>query len=133
MYIVLNFQFVHRPGPVLGPILCRDMWPKFLHILLVFCGAQYFGEGLDVINTTISGDSGQYLLSATSSNTFLAVAIHFIFGSGVMQVSSRHPKSSIENSNTRARENFISTDLDCNCSGKCWFASHHLRTQNNQR
>jgi hypothetical protein len=65
--------------------MCRQV----LHFLLVFCGAQFaqfFGEGLDLINTTISGDLGQYLLSVTS-NTFLVAAIQDIFSTGVMQDS----------------------------------------------
>ncbi len=95
------------PGPTLFFCFAATMRScQVLHILLVICGAQYFGEGLNVINTTMSGDSGQYLLYSLASNTFFAVAIHFMFSSGVMQVSSRQPKS-IENSNACAPERIL--------------------------
>jgi hypothetical protein len=65
------------------------MWPLrprscqvLLSLLLVLCGAQFFGERRAVINTTTLDDVGQYVLSATS-NTILADAILI---SGVMQV-----------------------------------------------
>ncbi len=53
-----------------------------LQLLLVFCGAQYFGEGLDVINATMSGESGQcsiqsiqYIFSSGDTNHFLCSSV----------------------------------------------------------
>jgi hypothetical protein len=74
-----------------------------LHILLVFCGAQIFGEGLKVINSTMSGYSGQYLLSATSqSNSVLGAAMqHFLRSANFIM-----PLKTRLRNNVQAPENF---------------------------